>query len=101
MALYFVAAAASLPLWSIVSNRIGKLRAWAVAMVLAILVFVWAAELGAGDLIAYAVICMLSGIALGADLSLPSQLIQTQTAKNWRGKTDAVKDRLVVFGIGA
>lgn len=40
-------------------------------------------------------------ISVGADLSLPSQLILTRTAKNWRGHTDAVKDRLVVFGIGA
>ena len=39
-------------------------------------------------------------ISVGADLSLPSQLIQTRSAKNWRGQTDAVKDRLVVFGIG-
>ncbi len=40
-------------------------------------------------------------ISVAADLSLPSQLIQTRIAKNWRGQTDAVKDRLVVFGIGA
>ncbi len=39
-------------------------------------------------------------ISVGADLSLPGQLIQTRTAKNWRGQTEAVKDRLVVFGIG-
>jgi 16S rRNA (cytidine1402-2'-O)-methyltransferase len=39
-------------------------------------------------------------ISVGADLSLPSQLIQTRSAKSWRGQTDAVKDRLVVFGIG-
>lgn len=40
-------------------------------------------------------------ISVGADLSLPSQLIQTRSARNWRGQTDAVKDRLVVFGIAA
>ena len=40
-------------------------------------------------------------ISVGADLSLPSQMIQTRSAKNWRGQTDAVKDRLVVFGIAA
>lgn len=40
-------------------------------------------------------------ISVGADLSLPSQLIQTRSAKSWRGQTDVVKDRLVVFGIGA
>jgi 16S rRNA (cytidine1402-2'-O)-methyltransferase len=39
-------------------------------------------------------------ISVGADLSLPSQLIQTRSAKNWRGQTYMVRDRLVVFGIG-
>ncbi|MBS0310794.1 MAG: SAM-dependent methyltransferase [Proteobacteria bacterium] len=40
-------------------------------------------------------------VSVGADLSLPSQLIQTRSAKDWRDKTDAVKDRLVVFGVAA
>lgn len=40
-------------------------------------------------------------ISVGADLCLPGQLIQTRKAKNWRGQSDTVKDRLVVFGIGA
>ncbi|MFP5381373.1 MAG: SAM-dependent methyltransferase [Gammaproteobacteria bacterium] len=40
-------------------------------------------------------------VSVGADLSLPSQLIHTRSAKNWRGQADTVKDRLVVFGIGA
>jgi len=40
-------------------------------------------------------------ISVGADLSLPSQLIRTRTARAWRGQTDAVKDRLVVFGMAA
>ena len=39
-------------------------------------------------------------ISVGADLSLPGQLIQTRSAKNWRGQTDMLKDRLVVYGIG-
>lgn len=39
-------------------------------------------------------------ISVGADLGLPGQLIKTDKAKNWRGKSDAIKDRLVVFGIG-
>ena len=40
-------------------------------------------------------------ISIGVDLSLPSQLIKTDSAKNWRGKSETVKDRLVVFGIGS
>ena len=39
-------------------------------------------------------------VSVGADLSLPTPLIQTRSAKSWRGHADAVKDRLVVFGIG-
>lgn len=39
-------------------------------------------------------------ISVGADLSLPSQFVKTENAKSWRGKSDAVKDRLVVFGVG-
>lgn len=39
-------------------------------------------------------------VSVGADLSLPNQLIKTGSAKDWRGKNEIVKDRLVVFGIG-
>ena len=39
-------------------------------------------------------------VSVGADLSLPSQVVKTQSAKTWRGKDETVKDRLVVFGIG-
>lgn len=39
-------------------------------------------------------------ISVGADLGLPGQLIRTQRASDWRGCSDLVKDRLVVFGIG-
>jgi 16S rRNA (cytidine1402-2'-O)-methyltransferase len=39
-------------------------------------------------------------ISVCADLSLPGQLIKTLAAKDWKGKSDMVKDRLVVFGIG-
>jgi GPH family glycoside/pentoside/hexuronide:cation symporter len=75
LVLYFLAAAASLPLWVRLSQRIGKLRAWLAGMVLAVVVFAWAGLLGSGDLFAYAAICVLSGLALGADLSLPPSLL--------------------------
>ncbi|MCW5581043.1 MAG: MFS transporter [Luteimonas sp.] len=81
LVLYFVAAAASLPLWVAVSRRIGKLRAWFAGMVLAIAVFVWAGLLGSGDLIAYGLICVLSGVALGADLALPPSLLADLLAR--------------------
>ncbi len=39
-------------------------------------------------------------ISVGADLTLPGQLVQTLSAKTWKTKVDIVKDRLVVFGVG-
>lgn len=42
-----------------------------------------------------------TNISVGADLSLPGQLVLTRSAGAWRGQSDLVKDRLVVFGIAA
>jgi Na+/melibiose symporter-like transporter len=72
---YFAAAALSIPFWVRVVARFGLARAWLVGMLLAIAVFAWAALLGAGDVAAYTLVCVLSGIALGADLSLPAALL--------------------------
>jgi Na+/melibiose symporter-like transporter len=72
---YFAAGAAGMPLWVWLSNRIGKSRAWLVGMVVSIVAFVWAYTLGAGDITAFMVICVLSGLGLGADLSLPPSIL--------------------------
>ena len=75
LALYFIAGAAGMPLWIRLSATIGKLRAWGLAMLAAIAAFVWAALLGTGDTTAFAAICILSGLALGADLALPPSIL--------------------------
>jgi glycoside/pentoside/hexuronide:cation symporter, GPH family len=72
---YFLCAALSIPLWLAVVRRIGLARAWLVGMVLAIAVFGWAAQLQAGQTLAFAVVCALSGVALGTDLALPGALL--------------------------
>jgi Na+/melibiose symporter-like transporter len=68
---YFCAAAASMPAWVALARRFGEARAWGGAMLLAATVFVWAYGLGAGAAWGFAAICLLSGLALGADLALP------------------------------
>ena len=55
--------------------RSGLARAWLAGMVLAVVTFAWAALLGAGDVVAYTAVCVASGIALGADLTLPGALL--------------------------
>ena len=74
LALYFVAGAASLPLWVALAARVGRVAAWLLAMLLAIVAFGGAGLLGAGDLGWFAAICIASGLALGADLALPAAI---------------------------
>jgi glycoside/pentoside/hexuronide:cation symporter, GPH family len=75
LGVYFIAGALAIPLWMQAVKRIGLAWGWLVSMVLSILVFIWAATLGAGDVWAYVAVCALSGVALGADLAFPSALL--------------------------
>ena len=72
---YFVCAALAVPLWLQCIKRIGLTKSWLLGMVLSILIFVWAMQLGSGDTTAFIIICALSGIALSADLTIPSALL--------------------------
>jgi len=87
LTLYFVAGAAGMPVWVSISARVGKPQAWLVAMGLAIVSFVWASRLGAGDTSEFALICVLSGLALGADLALPPSLLADVIGR--RGRMEA------------
>jgi Na+/melibiose symporter-like transporter len=84
LALYFIAGAAGMPLWVKLSAGIGKPYAWLAAMLVAIAAFVWASRLGNGDVIAFAIICVLSGVALGADLALPPSLLADVIGRHGR-----------------
>jgi Na+/melibiose symporter-like transporter len=75
LASYFAVGALSIPLWVRAVHRIGLERAWLASMGLAIAVFVWASALGAGDVAAFTMVCALSGLGLGADLTLPSAML--------------------------
>ena len=72
---YFLCAALSIPMWLQVVRRIGLARSWQSGMVLAMAVFIWATQLGAGDTAAFVIVCALSGVALGTDLALPGALL--------------------------
>jgi GPH family glycoside/pentoside/hexuronide:cation symporter len=71
---YFLSAIAGMPLWNLVSRRNSKHRAWCIAMLASCAVFIPAAFLGQGDVVEFAVICVASGLCLGADLVLPSSM---------------------------
>jgi Na+/melibiose symporter-like transporter len=75
LALYFVAGAASMPLWVRLARRHSLHAVWLAGMVAAVAAFIWAWLLDGPQLAAFAVICVLSGIAFGADLALPPALL--------------------------
>ena len=72
---YFLAGALAMPLWVMLAAKLGKVKAWGIGMILAVLAFSWAASFGAGDRIAFLIVCIGSGVALGADLALPPALL--------------------------
>ena len=75
LVIYFLAGALSMPVWVKAVSRWGLARLWLTGMLMAVAAFVWAAALGDGDQLAYSVVCLLSGLALGADLALPGALL--------------------------
>jgi GPH family glycoside/pentoside/hexuronide:cation symporter len=89
LGLYFAAGALSFPLWLKVIDRIGLLRTWATGMALSVMVFVSVVTLGAGDTTGFLVVCALSGMALGADLTVPGALLNQLIDRcGERGRTD-------------
>ncbi|MDW4550567.1 MFS transporter [Defluviimonas sp. D31] len=66
--LFFLSAGLSVPLWTQSSQRLGSRKTLIVAMPLAIIGFVGAAFLSPGNLAGFAIICVASGAALGADM---------------------------------
>jgi len=73
--LYFLFAAAGMPLWIAAARRLGKKKAWLLGMFFSVAAFVWAFLLGAGDTTAFAIVCVLSGLAYGAELAIPPSLL--------------------------
>lgn len=79
---YFVCAALAIPMWLKVVARIGLARTWLVGMVLSIAVFMGASLLGTGDTPAFLLVCALSGVALGTDLTIPGALLAGAIARD-------------------
>lgn len=83
---YFLAGVISVPFWTWYANRTSKHRAWCTAMVLAAIVFSPAPLLPEGSALAFGIICVLSGLTLGADITLPAAIqadvIDVDTARS-------------------
>lgn len=72
--IYFLSGAAAMPLWIAIAKRTSTLISWWVSMLLALVTFIWAFFLNAGDIVGYGIVCLMSGIAVGGNLTLPSAI---------------------------
>ena len=72
---YFIVGAASVPLWLLLSRRLGKAAAWFVGMICSIVGLALAIFLGAGDFYWFVAISVITGLGLGADYGLPPSIL--------------------------
>lgn len=70
LVLFFLSAAVSAPVWGALARKYGERRVLLTAMVMAVASFGVTLMLGVGDAPIFAVICVLSGATIGADLTL-------------------------------
>lgn len=79
--LLFLSAATSAPLWSRLARRFGAKTALLAGMGLAAISFAFVTTLGSGDLALFALICILSGAGIGADLTLLPAIFSRRMAE--------------------
>ena len=91
--IYFGSAAASVPMWMVLSRRFSKTAAWFIAMVITALAMSTAVFLGAGDFALFVPIAVVTGMGIGADYGLPpsvlADIINSEEAKDTKGDTGA------------
>ncbi|RZI83802.1 MAG: MFS transporter [Rubrivivax sp.] len=72
---YFLVGALGVPVWLTLIKRLGPSKAWAWGMALNVAGFLGVLAVGAGDTWGYLAVCVASGLALGADLTVPGTLL--------------------------
>ena len=80
LVLFFLAAAISSPVWSALARRYHPKPILIAAMCLAVASFGYTLTLSPGDVIPFAVICVLSGATIGADLTLLTAMFAKRMA---------------------
>ena len=98
---YFAVGALGMPLWLGLAKRYDLKLCWLLGMCLSIVAFAGAFALGEGDFWPFLVICCLTGLALGADLALPSALLAAliQTRKESLGLAKSHRLEASYFGL--
>ncbi len=88
---YFIAGAASVPMWLMLSKRTSKATAWFIGMVTTAIAMACAIFIGAGDFYWFLAISVITGLGIGADYGLPpsilADVINSSESGATKGKT--------------
>jgi GPH family glycoside/pentoside/hexuronide:cation symporter len=86
LGLYFFTAAISVFIWAKIINKIGAKKSWQSSILLSVAIFIFAAFITEKNYYLFYVVCLLSGFAVGCDLTAP-QLILLAKINNEKNKT--------------
>lgn len=73
--LYFGGAIVGIPLWRKVALKWGMRQTWMMGLIGAVIVFAFVPLLGSGDILAFSIICIVSGFFFATELILPNTLL--------------------------
>ena len=96
--IYFLSAIITFPIWIKLSNKISKKSTWIFSIIIAISAFSFVPFLKEGDFLYFAIMCVITGMCLGADMALPSS-IQADVANETKQKNEDITG--VLFGFWA
>jgi glycoside/pentoside/hexuronide:cation symporter, GPH family len=82
LASYFLAGAIGMPAWAWLAKRIGLKNTWLVGMLFAVIAFAGALGVQRGEANLFLGICVVTGLALGADLAMPPALLSALIANS-------------------
>lgn len=77
--LYFFCAILGLPLWLYLSRNRDKAKLWLVSIIIVSITFTVVPFLPEGAVLEFGIVCVITGLCLGADLALPASLFADVT----------------------
>ncbi len=95
---YFLSAILTFPLWIKLSIKISKKSTWILSMITACAAFSFVPFLEENDFIYFLIICIITGMSLGADMALPSS-IQADVAQESKKINNDISG--ILFGFWA
>lgn len=72
--IYFFSAVITFPFWLKISKTLGKKKSWILSMIISSFAFAFVVMLQENDFLGFSLICIFTGMCLGADMAIPSSI---------------------------